>query len=189
MVVKMKKNKLILCDLDGTLFDTLEVNYHSYKEALNIFNYDLKCDFFLEQCYGKYYKNFLSKLSFNDEEIEKIHQIKKEYYKKNLKYAKINENLFNILEIIKDFYNIALVTTASKKNSEEILNFFNKKDLFELIISAEDVKNKKPNPEGFIKAMNYFDINPKDTLIFEDSDIGIEAAIKSGANVLKIEKF
>ena len=93
------------------------------------------------------------------------------------------------MEIIKDFYNIALVTTASKKNSEEILNFFNKKDLFELIISAEDVKNKKPNPEGFIKAMNYFDINPKDTLIFEDSDIGIEAAIKSGANVLKIEKF
>ena len=37
--MKIKKDKLILCDLDGTLFDTLEVNYHSYKEALKIFNY------------------------------------------------------------------------------------------------------------------------------------------------------
>lgn len=52
------KNKLILCDLDGTLFDTLEVNYYSYKESLNKFNYDIGYDFFLEECYGKYYKNF-----------------------------------------------------------------------------------------------------------------------------------
>lgn len=189
MVIKMKKNKLILCDLDGTLFDTLEVNYYSYKEALNIFNYDIEYNFFLEQCYGKYYKDFLSELGFNEEEMEKIHKIKKELYKKYLGCAKINGNLFNMLQVMKDFYYIALVTTASKKNSEEILNFFDKKDLFELIISAEDIKNKKPNPEGFIKAMNYFDINPKDTLIFEDSNVGIEAAIKSGANVLKIEKF
>ena len=94
-----------------------------------------------------------------------------------------------MLQIMKDFYHIALVTTASQKNSEEILNFFKKRDLFELIISAEDVKNKKPDPEGFVKAMNYFNIAPKDTIIFEDSNIGIEAAIKSGANILKVEKF
>ena len=185
----MKKNKLILCDLDGTLFDTLEVNYYSYKESLNIFNYDIEYDFFLEKCYGKYYKDFLSKLNFNIEEMEKIHGIKKELYSKYLKYAKINKNLFDMLEVMKNFYHIALVTTASKKNTEEILRYFKKRDLFELIISAEDVKNKKPDSEGFVKAMNYFNITPKDTIIFEDSNSGIEAAIKSGANILKVEKF
>ena len=185
----MKKNKLILCDLDGTLFDTLEVNYYSYKESLNIFNYDIGYDFFLEECYGKYYKDFLSKLGINEGEIEKIHKIKKELYGKYLGSAKINEHLFEMLRIMKDFYHIALVTTASQKNSEEILNYFEKRDLFELIVSAEDVKNKKPDPEGFIKAMNYFNITPKNTIIFEDSNIGIEAAIKSGANILKIKKF
>ena len=185
----MKKNKLILCDLDGTLFDTLEVNYYSYKESLNIFNYDIEYDFFLEECYGKYYKNFLSKLGVNEEEIEKIHKIKKELYGKYLGSAKINENLFDMLKIMKDFYHIALVTTASQKNSEEILRYFKKRDLFELIISAEDVKNKKPDPEGFIKAMDYFNVIPENTIIFEDSNVGIEAAVKSGANVLKVEKF
>ncbi len=185
----MKKNKLILCDLDGTLFDTLEVNYYSYKESLNIFNYDIGYDFFLEECYGKYYKNFLSKLGVNEEEIEKIHKIKKELYGKYLGSAKINENLFDMLKIMKDFYHIALVTTASQKNSEEILRYFKKRDLFELIISAEDVKNKKPDPEGFIKAMDYFNVIPENTIIFEDSNVGIEAAVKSGANVLKVEKF
>ena len=111
----MKKNKLILCDLDGTLFDTLEVNYYSYKESLNIFNYDIGYDFFLEECYGKYYKNFLSKLGVNEEEIEKIHKIKKE-----LSRLEIEWYYFRILQLQPDkiridygshttFYEIELV--------------------------------------------------------------------------------
>ena len=187
--MEIKKDKLILCDLDGTLFDTLEVNYRSYKEALKMLHCNIEYDFFLEKCYGKYYKDFLSKLNFSIEEMEKIHRIKKELYSKYLKYAKINKNLFDMLEVMKNFYHIALVTTASEKNTEEILKFFYKRDLFELIISAEDVKNKKPNPEGFIKVMDHFNINPEDTIIFEDSNVGIEAAVKSRANVLKVEKF
>ena len=37
--------------------------------------------------------------------------------------------------------------------------------------------------------MEYFNISPEKTLIFEDSDIGIEEAQRSGANIMKIEKF
>ena len=121
--------------------------------------------------------------------MEIVHKIKKNTYNRYLNVAKINTHLFNMLESLKKEYHIALVTTASQKNSKEILDFFNKRELFELIIAAEDVENKKPNPEGFIKAMTYFNINPEDTLIFEDSDVGIEAAIKSKANIFKVEIF
>lgn len=187
--MEMKKNKLILCDLDGTLFDTSEVNYQSYKKALNELGYELNYDFFMKECYGKHYKEFLLKINLTEEEMEKVHIIKKNIYKDNLKYAKINTHLFNVIELLKEKYYLALVTTASKQNSEEILDFFNKKGIFELFITAEDVKNKKPNPEGFIKAMDYFSIKPKDTLIFEDSAVGIKAAQKSGACIMKIEKI
>ena len=182
----MKKNKLILCDLDGTLFDTTKVNFYSYKEALNEINYDMDYDFFIKECYGKHYKEFLPKMGLNENEMEIVHKIKKNTYNRHLNVAKINTHLFNMLESLE--YHIALVTTASQKNSKEILDFFNKRELFELIIAAEDVENKKPNPEGFIKAMTYFNINPEDTLIFEDSDVGIEAAQRSGAYIMKIEK-
>ena len=184
----MKKNKLILCDLDGTLFDTTKVNFYSYKEALNEINYDMNYDFFIKECYGKHYKEFLPKMGLNENEMEIVHKIKKNTYNRHLNVAKINTHLFNMLESLKKEYHIALVTTASQKNSKEILDFFNKRELFELIIAAEDVENKKPNPEGFIKAMTYFNINPEDTLIFEDSDVGIEAAQRSGAYIMKIEK-
>ena len=146
-------------------------------------------DFFIKECYGKHYKEFLPKMGLNENEMEIVHKIKKNTYNRHLNVAKINTHLFNIIESLKKEYHIALVTTASQKNSKEILDFFNKRELFELIIAAEDVENKKPNPEGFIKAMTYFNINPEDTLIFEDSDVGIEAAIKSKASVFKIESF
>ena len=128
-------------------------------------------------------------MGLNEKEMEIVHKIKKMEYKNYLNNAKINEDLFNILESLKNQYHIALVTTASKKNAEEILEYFNKKDIFEICLYAENVKNKKPNPEGFIKAMNYFNIKPENTLIFEDSDVGIEAGIRSGSKVFKIEKF
>lgn len=185
----MKKNKLILCDLDGTLFDTIKVNYCSYKKALKEINYDIEYDFFIKECYGKHYKTFLPKIGLNEEEMEIVHKIKKRLYNKYLNEAKINIHLFNLLELSKNKYYIALVTTASRKNSDEILNYFDKRELFDLIIAAEDVNNKKPNPEGFIKAMEYFHVSSENTLVFEDSDVGIEAAVKSGANILKVQKF
>ena len=54
---------------------------------------------------------------------------------------------------------------------------------FDLIISQEDVKNKKPDPEGFQKAMDFFKVQCRNSIIFEDSDVGIEAALRSGATV------
>ena len=183
------KNKLAIFDLDGTLFNTEDVNFASYASALNYYGYELDYEYFCRECNGLSYMKFLPPIINNDSLLEPIHKLKKELYSKNLEKAKINEHLFNIIELIKDKYYIAIVTTASKKNCLEILEHFNKKELFDLIISYEDVKHVKPDPEGFIKAMEYFDIEPKETIIFEDSDVGIEAARNSKANIFVINKF
>ena len=141
--MKMKKNKLILCDLDGTLFDTSEVNYQSYKKALNELGYELDYDFFMKECYGKHYKEFLPKINLTEEEMEKVHIIKKNIYKDNLKYAKINIHLFNIIELLKEKYYLALVTTASKQNSEEILDFFSKFNVDQIQNANSNEKQEK----------------------------------------------
>ena len=69
------------------------------------------------------------------------------------------------------------------------MEYFKKKELFDLILTGDDIKKSKPDPEGFLTAMKYFEIEPKDTLIFEDSPVGIEAANKSGATVFVVNKF
>ena len=66
------------------------------------------------------------------------------------------------------------------------LNYLQLTDLFHLIIAGEQVKEGKPNPEIYLTAMHQLGVLPKDTLIFEDSEVGLQAAEASGANYIKI---
>lgn len=187
----MTKNKLAIFDLDGTLFDTKDINYLSYKQAIHEEGYELDYNYFCTECNGNHYKEFLPKiLTAVDENLsERIHKRKKELYSCNLQVARMNTHLFRIIDLIKCDYNIALVTTASRKNCEDILRYFDKYNVFDLILTQEDVINTKPNPEGFLKAMKHFKVADKMTIIYEDSKLGIEAAQKSKANVFIVDCF
>jgi HAD superfamily hydrolase (TIGR01509 family) len=59
-------------------------------------------------------------------------------------------------------------------------------ELFDLVLSNEDVVFPKPSPEIFRKAMNSLGVLASDTLIFEDSDVGLRAAYASGAIVHRV---
>jgi len=83
-------------------------------------------------------------------------------------------------------YVIAIVTTASIRNVRDILNYFEVHNSFDFIISQEDVTLKKPSPEGFLKAIEFAKVSIDDVLIFEDSDVGIEAAKSSGAKFVRV---
>lgn len=183
------KTKLAMFDLDGTLYDTRKTNYCSYKEALKQYNLDLDYDYFSKYCNGRHYTEFLPQIMGDSNNIDKVHAVKKAKYVEYLKETIENKYLFDIIKGLKNEYYIALVTTASRKNCEDILKYYKRLDEFDLIISQENVQKKKPNPEGFLKAMEYFGIRSDNSIIFEDSDIGIEAAVNSGAVVFTVKGF
>lgn len=182
--------KLIMVDLDGTLFDTTEVNYCAYQEAAALYNYKIDHDYYCNYCNGKHYLSFLSQITTHDEKIlSEIHTAKKNIYSKYLNYARLNKSLLDIISLLKSDYKIALVTTASKENTYEILNEFDIIDLFDLIITSEDVIHKKPDPECFIKAMKQFNATSEECIIFEDSDVGIQAATQTGSAVYIVKGY
>ena len=184
------KKKLALLDLDGTLFGTNNVNYNAYKEAMIKLGYTLDYEYFCRECNGHSYKVFLPELTDGKPETLKIiHDDKKELYSEYLDKAIVNDHLFNILESLKNDYILAVVTTASKQNAYDILNYYNKTKLFDLVLTHDDVVNTKPDPEGFLKAIKHFDADPKDVIIFEDSSAGIEAARQTGATVFVVNTF
>ena len=184
------KNKLAIFDLDGTLFDTKDVNYNAYQNAIKMLGIDAEIDYnnFCNLYNGKNYREFLPKIipNISEEQLKKIHNFKKNIYQEHLDKAKKNDLLFSMIEEIKEKFYISIVTNASKKNVKDILEKFSVKNLFDLLITQEDVKNPKPSAEGFLKAMNYFNISKENTIIFEDSEIGIQAANKAETNYVKV---
>jgi beta-phosphoglucomutase len=182
--------KLLIVDLDGTLFDTKDVNYNAYKEAMKPYGYELDYEYYCNYCNGRHYLDFLPQITTNDEEVlTDIHNKKKIAYEKHLEKAVMNKGLVDIIRLMKIEYKTAVVTTASKKNCFDILNKFGIYNLFDLILTRDDISNSKPNPEGFIKAMEYFEVTPNETIIFEDSNVGLEAAERSGAYFYRTYKY
>jgi beta-phosphoglucomutase len=183
------KKWLALFDFDGTLFDTNDVNFYAYREALKEFGYDLSRNFWEQQCLGRHYKEFLPKI-INDDTmlIKTVHEKKKTCYIKYLSYAKSNNHLFKMIPLLKISYYVAIVSTASRRNVLDLLTTFGYDTLFDAIFTQEDVTCQKPDPEGYLKAMEYFKVLPQNTIIFEDSKQGLEAAMAVGGSVVKIIK-
>lgn len=182
--------KLIMVDLDGTLFDTKEVNYLAYQEAVQQFGYKIDYKYFCEHGNGRHYMDFLPQITTKNRDILcEIHRRKKQAYSKYMGKARINNRLVDLLRLSKEEYNIALVTTASRENAYDILQKFGLTGLFDLTLTNEDVIKRKPDPEGYLKAINYFGVRPEECIVFEDSDVGIEAASKAGVPCFVICRF
>ena len=185
----MKKQGLIAVDLDGTLFDTVAVNAESYRRALESFGFTLDYDYYAAYCNGRHYRAFLQPLMGGNpsaEDVERVHDLKKQYYAANMDIARKNEALFVILEALRPTHYLAVITTGSRQNATEMLDHFHCTDWFDLILTQEDVVNNKPDPEGYLKAMAHFGVDAAHTMIFEDSATGLAAARATGAATLTV---
>jgi len=178
-----------MVDLDGTLVDTKDINYHAYKDALAKYGYEIDYEYFCAYCNGRHYLDFIPKIVEDEALYTDIHKTKKGCYSSYLKYARVNTFLVNILKQAKENSKVALVTTASKQNCTELLEHCKLTDLFDLILTREDVEHSKPNPEGFLKVMAHFNVSADETIIFEDSSVGMEAALAATTTVYKTYGF
>lgn len=187
----MIQRKLAIFDMDGTLFDTSEVNYRAYAAAAEKFGFVIERSAFMKSFIGKNYKDFLPQFGIkNESDLLAVHQEKKLQYPSCLSYARINQPLFDIIAALKSRnYITAVATTASKKNVIEILRYFHVEDYFDFLITQEDTLYLKPNPECYLKAVQLAGVKVEDTIIFEDSDVGVQAAQASGASVYKVCAF
>ena len=182
------KKRLAMVDLDGTLIDTLEANYYAYKLALNEQGIEITREQYKRYCDGYSYKKFLPQIMGRDCNIEMLHNRKTELYTSCLQYAHVNKHLVTILRAIKNEYYIALVTTASKKNVQNIIEFFMLGDLFDIIVTQEDMTRCKPEPDCYVHTRLKFNVTIENTIIFEDSEAGMRAAIGSGCDVYRLMK-
>ena len=182
--------KLILFDLDGVLIDAKKLHYDALNTALG------DKYFITEKEHHDLYdgrKTFekLELLSKNKNlPISKHSQI---YQKKQEITINLISQLQQIDEIVLLFQNLERqgyeIGVCSNSIRRTVLTALAKTNLMEycsVILSNEDVKNSKPHPEMYWKAMSIMGRLPEETLIVEDSPPGLLAAERSRANYLRV---
>lgn len=179
--------RAIITDFDGTLVDTFEANLKAYQKAFAEVGLTLTTERY-RACFGMRYDAFMAAMGITSTAIaDQIKELKKDYYPQFFNCLKPNAAL---IELIAGFKALggktAIASTARKENLMNVVNYLGIAHHFDLIFAGTDVKQGKPNPEIYQKAMQELAVLPGETLIFEDSEIGIQAAKAAGAFVIKV---
>lgn len=179
--------KLVITDFDGTLVGTFQANYHAYCEAFRKVGLTLSEDDYCK-CYGLRFDGFMDTMGIEDVEVRKrIRAIKGECYPDYFGLLKVNQPLLDFIRMFRrGGGKTAVASTARGKNLTNALTHIGATDDFDLILAGEDVKEGKPSPEIYNTVMQRMGVSPDQTLIFEDSSVGLQAAQAAGAHYIKI---
>lgn len=202
----LKNLELVIFDLDGTLIDSNGVSndldvklVHLFdknkspeeiiEERDNLFKNNKNGDIYLNYCeyLKEKYKSNLSK--------EEILQIRRDYSKDLSKNINLKPDADVVIKYLKDNnIKLALATVSRRETidiyineNEYIKNKCNFQEYFDFIITKDDVKLKKPNPEVYNKIIEKFKIKDlSKCIVIEDSLTGVLAAKGANLNVIVI---
>lgn len=181
--------KLLLLDFDGTLADTRRANTLAYIDALAEEGYTLSEELYLERYFGVRCPEFLRDIGYTcDEDIERIRHRKIELYPTHFDSVTLNKPLWDFVQDFRSRGGKAwIVSTGHRDNVTNVMRHLGIEDGFDGILTGEAVEHSKPSPDCFLKAMEIEGVTPAETLIFEDSEVGIEAARRSGAGYFVVK--
>lgn len=184
----MGRIKAIITDFDGTLVNTFNANFYAYHEAFKQYGYELTRDQYKE-CYGLRYDAFCDKMDIKQDDRKPIKELKKKIYPDFFDYLTINQNLLTFIRASHILYGIktCIASTATKENLYNVLKYFEIEDAFDIIITGENVSKGKPDPEVYLKALNLLECDTDEVIVFEDSEVGCEAAENAELNYIKVK--
>lgn len=194
--MKYKKailTKAFIFDLDGTLADTMPLHFRAWQLASRKYGMEMDSSF-LKSRMGRpaweigrdiieEYK-FQDSLSHEDLFKEKIELFKT--LRNNIK------TIAPVEEIVKEFYGklpMSVGTGAINESAHRTLKDIGMDKYFDIVVTANDVQNHKPNPETFLKCAELMKIDPSVIEVFEDGDLGLEAAQRAGMTPIDIRPW
>jgi HAD superfamily hydrolase (TIGR01509 family) len=93
--------------------------------------------------------------------------------------------LLNRLKILG--FRIGLCTNSIRLTTEQMLGLAQLINFMDVVVTNEDVRKPKPDPQGYLLACEQLSVSPHRTLVVEDGKFGIEAARKAGCDVIEVE--
>lgn len=183
--------KLIIFDLDGVLVEAKKIHFDALNEALGG-NYFIEWSEHLSKYDGLKTKQKLEILT-KEKKLpsslhEKVWEEKQRLTLQKLHNIKPSSELQNcISSLVNKGYKIACCSNSIRKTVLTVLSKLEIIEHFDLILSNEDVKNSKPHPEIYWKAISLLGYLPDETLIIEDSPFGLLAASRTGSHVMRVK--
>jgi HAD superfamily hydrolase (TIGR01509 family) len=177
-----------LFDCDGTIADSMPLHYVAWKQALGEWN----CEFEEERFYawgGMPTTKIIARL--NEEyglrmPVQSVARRKEELYFELLPQLKVVPEVLEHIEAQRGRIAFAVVSGSARDSVTASLEKLRLLDRFDTMVCAGDYEKSKPDPEAFLLAASKLGVTPTKCLVFEDTEMGIQAAAAAGMASVKV---
>lgn len=187
------KIKAVIFDMDGVLIEAKDWHYEALNRALKLFGYEINRFEHLTSYDGLPTSMKLKKLTLEKGLPVQLHsfinEMKQQYTVsmiQNLCRPRFNHE-YALSKLKSEGYKLAVGSNSIRMTIEIMMNYAKLTDYFNFMLSNQDVKNPKPDPEIYLTAISKMDLKAENCLIIEDNENGIKAATASGAHLLVVK--
>ncbi len=192
--------RAVIFDFDGVLVDSEQIHYQTFNRIFAKFNFQISTQDYYDRFLGLSDKELLQtvdkekNLLLSGRQFKKLLEEKADIFKKlAVAGAAVIEGVPQFLKMLaNNKIPMAVCSGALFPEIEMILKGAGLRDFFDVIVSAEQVKKGKPDPEGFLLALKVLNknspqpIEPQDCIVIEDSHWGLEAARNAGMHPIAV---
>ncbi|MEI6274332.1 MAG: HAD-IA family hydrolase [Prolixibacteraceae bacterium] len=181
----------LIFDIDGTISDTMPIHLIAYQETAAEYGFEISSELFYSLSgIPAYQISVMLKEKFQIDFDPKEFADKKEFhFTNNIHFA---NPILPVVKIIRDYSGklpMACGTGGVRHNALKTLELAGVRDDFEIVVCAEDVENHKPHPDTFLKAAALIGVAPEYCQVFEDSQLGLQAARAAGMMATDVTPF
>ena len=177
-----------LFDCDGTIVDSMPLHYKAWKKSLA--EYGAVCEEELFYAWGgrpiREIIRLLNEMQGLEMPVEELASRKEALYHQLVPTVQPIPEVVEHIDAGHRHIPMAVVSGSRRSSVTASLAAVNLLDKFDTLVCAEDYKNGKPAPDGFLLAAERLGVAPADCLVFEDTDLGIEAATAAGMLSVKV---
>lgn len=183
--------KALIFDLDGTLSDSLPVHVATWNIVGEKFGFTFDPKIVWEMT-GRPTIEFARRIVLENhlsDDPWEIVKLKQEAFHNAKEFLKPVREVLDIARQYSGKLPMAVGTGASRRSADLQLKTLGITDLFEAVVTADDVTAHKPEPETFLRCAELLGVQPSECQVFEDGILGIKAARKAGMIVTDVRPF
>ena len=177
-----------LFDCDGTIVDSMPLHYLAWQRALGEWGCEFPEDLFYAWG-GRPTADII--VALNEQQgltmpVAAVVERRESYYQELLpQLAAVPEVLAHIHDAHRQVP-FAVVSGSTRASVTASLGALGLLDRFDVLVCADDYARAKPDPEAFLLAAEHLGVPPESCLVFEDTDLGIQAATAAGMASVRV---
>lgn len=181
---KLRHARAVLFDLDGVLIDSYRAWFHQFNDTLQHFGHEPISENVFRKHWGQSTEEDV-RIFMPERTVAQVRKYFSDNFDEYVSYLAVNPLARDTLNQLRAMrLKLGCVTNSHRMIVNKILRGTKLKEFFNVVITADDVKNPKPAPDMILRACQRLHVEPRETIFLGDTKTDVQAGKRAGCVVV-----